>query len=374
MEIKTITCHDVYNYGASLQAYALQRHLENLGHHVEIIDYLPDYLNRRYHFLSVSPNSKLYRLAKIFYPISPIIGIWQNRRELKFWKRKKRFDEFKKNYLKTTCNTYRSFDELQTNKPEADLYIAGSDQIWNTQYSNGKDPAFYCLFEDDKRKCISYAASFGTHKIYKGYEEFVKKGLSNFRAISIREQTGVQIAKSLNYNAQLVIDPVFLLENSDWINFCKFSKIKEKYVLVYDFLHNDSRIKELAVKLASKGRFKIYSINDISSLPYADKNINDAGPIEFLQYIYNAQIIISTSFHATAFSVIFEKEFYTLPLIGHSNSSRMKDFLSSLNLNERFISEKLKEDYKPIDYSQSSLKLRTYIETSKKWLSNNLYK
>lgn len=372
MKIKTITCHDVYNYGASLQAYALQTYLEKQGHEVEIIDYMPDYRPRRYRFFHL--NNKKGRLGKIassFPLLEPFCALWRNKKNFKFYNRKREFDLFKKERQKVTDVCYHNVKELTSNKPEADLYIAGSDQIWNSIYDNGRDASYYCAFENDPRKCISYAASFGADHIHPDYVSFVRKELNNFKSISVRESSGKQIVESLGLNAEVVLDPVFLLDREDWESLCTNDRTGD-YLLLYDFLQNDPRVKSLALRIAKERHLKIYSLNDLKTCKYADVNINNAGPIEFLEYVRGAKFVISTSFHATAFSVIWGKEFYTFPLLGHDNASRMKDFLSSIDLEDRFVEEETKVITNKIDYIRIDDLIHSKKAASRKWLCSQL--
>ena len=161
MKICTITCHDVYNFGASLQAYALQHYLESLGHEVEIIDYRPAYLYKKYDWKAFT-SRKFEKFNSIF------ITRWMFRCAkwcyLRFsLGRKKCFDEFTKRYLHLTPVSYHNFVELQRNPPQADIFIAGSDQIWNPLFPNGKDPSYYMDFASHGTKRISYAASFSVN-------------------------------------------------------------------------------------------------------------------------------------------------------------------------------------------------------------------
>lgn len=155
MKIKTLTTYDVYNYGASLQAYALQHFLSNLGHDVEIINYQPYYLTRKYDYKWVNPESKLSKfiLTRIAYRIMKYL---QRQTTLR---RKKAFDIFNHQILKETSVKYTSYKSLCDNPPKADLYIVGSDQIWNVFYEAGRDPAFFLEFVKQGYKA-SYAASF----------------------------------------------------------------------------------------------------------------------------------------------------------------------------------------------------------------------
>ena len=351
MKIKTITCHDVYNYGASLQAYALMKYLQNQEHEVEIIDYKPEYLCGRYNFWHINPESKYYNLCKKNKFVHFLYGIKNLKDTFRTFKRKKKFDLFKKEYLSVTSNAYHSNEELKNNIPDADLYIAGSDQIWNTSSCNGKDPTFYLDFIQDKAKKATYAASFGISQIQEEWRSFVKAMIQNIGHVSVREETGLKILEDLGLNGEVVLDPVFLLDKKEWTNLI-CNQYSEKYLLVYDFLHNDSELETLAITIARKNNWKIYSINDYNPIGYANKNISNAGPIEFLEYINSAQMIISSSFHATAFSILLNKEFYVFKLKGYTNSSRITDLLSKLNILNRFITKKQDSSMQEIKYQE----------------------
>lgn len=370
MKIKTITCHDVYNYGASLQAYALQTFLERQGHEVEIIDYLPDYKDKRYDWFKIPKESRLHFLANVPV-INKICGLVCQRYAFKYYGRYTKFNSFKSENLHCTKTQFHNIADLKRHCPFADLYIAGSDQIWNTKFINGTDPSYYCDFVGDKNKCISYAASFATSEIDSEWKEFIKEKLNNFRAISVREKTGVDLAKSLGYEATAVLDPVFLLDRKDWESLCR-REHKGRYLIVYDFLRNDPRIKETCEQIAKVKNLKIYSLNDGGYTPWADKNICDAGPIEFLEWINNAEFIVSNSFHATAFSVLFNKDFYTFPLTGYNNSSRMEDLLGLLGIANRLLQDVKCDIEFTIDYSKVNEKLRRDVINSQEWLINQI--
>ena len=187
LTIKTITCHDVYNFGASLQAYALMKYLLNLGHNVKIIDYKPPYLSFSLWSIGSRWNKNIF-IKLIYY--SYVVP-----KKLQLKSRRKKFDLFTKNRLKLTSVNYKSYAELKLNPPIADVYFAGSDQIWNTESLNGKDPAFYLGFAPEKSTKASFAASFSISKIANDYEIFVKESLKKFDFISVRENTGLNILK-----------------------------------------------------------------------------------------------------------------------------------------------------------------------------------
>lgn len=362
MIVKTITCHDVYNVGAGLQAYALNTWLCAQGYDAEIIDYKPQYL--RHYSLTSVPNPKyrkpgvreLYILAKLPRRIKALSS-----------SKKKAFDDFKKKYLKVTDKEYQSNDALKAAKQDADVYIAGSDQIWNPLFPNGKDPSFYLDFVRDARK-VSYAASFAVNALPEDLVPKVQSWLASFDAISVREKSGLDILNGMGYQGMVVCDPVFLLSEADWKRLAGKRPDREPYLFVYDFDKSD-KIASLAKQIAEKRGLKIvsYFSND-----YADV-WEESGPIEFLQNILGAEMVISNSFHATAFSLLFQKEFFTTGRAEAINT-RMSDLLQDMDLKDRYLIGSV-EDWEmanPIDWEQTKEHLKTTVEQSERFLRNAL--
>lgn len=324
MKIKTITCHDVYNVGASLQAYALAQYLNSLGHETKIIDYKPGYL---IHYKLTGVGSPIYDkpILREAYQLAKLPG----RIKARFSRRKKEFDSFTKTFLPLTNMRFASNEELKNNPPEADIYIAGSDQIWNTVFPNGKDPAFYLDFVPKGKIRVSYAASFATTDIEENLKPQIGEWLSNIDFISVREKPGTDIVKSLvpQRDAVTVLDPVFLLNGTEWAKIEKNLSLSDPYILVYDFDCNPV-IEDFAKKTAKEKGVKIYSV-----LPskYADRCFSSEGPQGFLYLVRHAQYVVSNSFHATAFSLIFGKPFTVFDRVENINT-RMRDLLESVGL------------------------------------------
>lgn len=197
MKIRTITCHNVYNHGASLQAYALAIYLQDIGNEVEIIDYRPLYLCH-YRLTGVSNPRFDKPILREAYQIAKFPGRLYERFTSQ---RKKAFDRFTAEYLPVTRNTFVNVAALQANPPEADLYIAGSDQIWNPLFQNGKDPAFYLDFIPDGKRGISYAASFAVEYLEKQDINRMKPQLKRLAAVSVRERSGVRILSEMGIEA-----------------------------------------------------------------------------------------------------------------------------------------------------------------------------
>ena len=298
MRICTITCQNADNHGARLQCYALVRHFQKQGHDVLVIDYRPDYM--RGPRLWYWPGASIKRWAKLFLQIPD---------RIRAVRRHQCFDNFSKKYIPLT-RIYNSIDELRQDPPEADMYIAGSDQIWNTTFRNGTDPGYYLDFGGKSVRRESFAASFATESLKSGSDVFVREQLKKFDKITVREQSALKILEYLGFEGSQQEDPVFLLSTSEWDEVSDGTGVGERYVLVYDFyLGND--IHTAAKKIAKEKDLKIYNISH-SPLSYADKNFIYSGPETFVSLIRNASYLISNSFHGTAFAMIYDIPFKVL--------------------------------------------------------------
>lgn len=359
MQIKTITCHDVYNTGASLQAYALVAYLNQLGHEAEIIDYKPDYLSNHFS-LTLVPNRRFDRpVIRQMYLSAKLPGRLKERNS----KRKKNFDQFRERYLPLT-KRYQSLEELKRNPPQAQLYLAGSDQIWNTTFQNGRDAAFYLTFAPKNSVKASYAASFATEQIEPNWQKTVREWIKQLDFISVRESSGLQILDQLGiHGAQHVLDPVFLLNRSDWENLCGGQPGTEPYLFVYDF-DRSLEMRAIAEQLAAARGLKLYTLQDLG---YGDRNFAEAGPLEFLTLIRHASVVLSNSFHATAFSMLFEREFWVMNRQERINT-RMRDLTESVGLANRLIAEKEQVTEDEIDYAVVRTQLQRYVNSSRAYL------
>ena len=359
MKIKTITCHDVYNVGASLQAYALAEYLKELGHDIEIINYKPEYLFT-YKLTGVGNSRYDYPILRELYQLAKLPGRIKN----KYGKRKKEFDEFTKKYLPVTEKKFTSNEDLKKNLPKADVYFAGSDQIWNTIFNNGKDPAFYLDFAPKSAIKASYAASFATEDVLEEWKARVQQWLKKLDYISVRESSGVEIVKKLGIErVQQVVDPVFLLDSSKWEILEKKVNNTEPYILIYDF-DNNQKIYDFAKNLAKKNGWKIYSLLKNKE---CDRSFENEGPESFLWLVHHAEFVISNSFHATAFSIIFQKQFVVFQRIEKINT-RMRDLLMDLNLDRNLTVDENIKNIGVINYSIVDEIVKSKIDISKTYI------
>ncbi len=360
MKICTITCHDVYNVGASLQAYALQAYLKSLGHDVKIIDYKPDYLSKHYR-LDIVGNPKYDKpFLKQAYLLAKLPG------RLHLLPRKRAFDDFTAKRL-TLTKRYASNDELKADPPEAEVYFAGSDQIWNPLFPNGKDPAFYLDFVRQGVRA-SYAASFAVDEFPQELRKVTAQYLQRLDHIAVRESSGLGVLETLGITgAVTVLDPVFLLDREQWEVMADTpAECKKPYLLVYDF-DNSAAIRKLAERLAAEHGWAIYSIFD---LPYAERCFSLCGPEAFLGLIRGAAFVLSNSFHATAFSVIFRREFAVVERTEKINT-RMRDLTALLGLSDHMVSADA-EPALSTDWAAAASRLSGEITRSKAYLDKVL--
>lgn len=295
MRVCTITCQNADNHGARLQCYALVKHLQKKGYDVAVIDYRPDYM--RGPRLWYWPGRSIKEWIKFFLRIPNRICAVRRHRS---------FDKFSKKYIPLT-KIYYSIENLREDPPKADMYIAGSDQIWNTTFPNGTDPGYYLDFGDENVRRESFAASFATLEIIPSSRAFVKENLRRFDKITVREQSALKILENLGFHGTLQDDPVFLLSVQEWDEIADGTGEGEGYVLVYDF-YKDENIKKEVLKIAQEKDLKIYAISPMR-LRYADKNFISSGPETFVSLIKHAAYLVSNSFHGTAFAMIYNVPF-----------------------------------------------------------------
>lgn len=298
MKVYTITLHSAINYGAVLQAYALQAYLKNVGHETKVIDFC-------------TPRMVYPMVSKICIKNPKSFGLFmldvlnlpaKNRK----WKK---FEQFKKECIDLT-DKYESIDSLRKEHLVCDAIITGSDQVFSPERPKDEREAFYLDFVKEVRK-ISYAASFGNSSISAEKENEIRKYLQGFFAISIREEYGVENVNRILRKkcAVRVCDPVFLIDKNDWkMMEEKRSDLPEKFILLFSIRNRKSCVV-VAENLRNKTGYPIVVLTDYSVKRVKTRHyVFDAGPREFLWMIDNAQYVVTDSFHGTAFSVIFEKK------------------------------------------------------------------
>lgn len=342
-KIGIITICKVNNYGAELQAFATQKALQGLGYNAEIIDYL-FYKNPRHKATRMSrpvfPMPFQKRLAEWLYPHVTHAKQFLHKNGLNE-ARKGRFAQFHRENT-SFSREYRTIESLYAAPMDYDAYIVGSDQVWNPNNYTSLDPYFLKFAPKGKPK-ISYASSIGVSSLPKNTKEYYKAAFQGLGAISVREEDAVQIVESISGKAaQWVLDPTLLLTGKEWMQFARTVEgVPEKYVLLYE-ITPCSYLKELAVSMAGELGLKIVRINREAVRQEKDEevlNIMDAGPAEFVWLFGHATIVLTNSFHGTAFSLNMTKIFYVVIPARKQNNSRQKSLLKLVGLEDRMIAE-----------------------------------
>ena len=359
LRVYTITCHDVYNAGASLQAYALQHYLQSRGADAYIIDYKPQYLSQHYRLWLVRNPRFNYPFLREAYLLAKLPGRLKGLGSVK----KRRFDQFRKSYLCLT-KRYTSFQELCEHCPVGDCYIAGSDQIWNPFFENGKDPVFFLRFAPQSARKISYAASFGVSEITDADIERMRPWLRRLDSVSVREAAGLRILTKMDIPAVRVFDPVYLLDKKEWESMIPDHGDSAGYILLYDFDRNP-HIEEIAKQYSQRTGCQVYSVLPTATMKLAPIN---PGPLEFLRLIRNANLVLTNSFHAIAFSLIFHIDFFAFARKEPLNC-RVIDLLKEVELEDRFYDNPADfHDGKAIQWEYVEEKIKEWKEASRAFL------
>lgn len=379
-KIGIVSCYYVKNYGSMLQAYAVQKILENRQIDCENIQYVKKRDLLLYTKKILNKNIRKVQLKNLK---KKIIGkIKYNELGKNFKKRDNKFEDFKNKYIKIS-KPYIGYEILKTTSKDYDAFLLGSDQVW---HPNNIDNHYFTMeFIDEKIPKITYAPSFGVSDIPDNQIEMTKKYLNRIEHISVREESGKQIIKQLiNKDVDVVLDPTFMVEIEEWDKIQpKTNLINDKYIFCY-FLGENKEHRNVVEKIKEMTGYKIVTLPHIDEIVKADKKFGDiqmydVGPSEMINLIKNASIICTDSFHCTAFSIMYEKEFYTFNRFKEnhktSTNTRLKSILSILGLENRLYTQynNVYDDIgKKIDYSNAREKLKEMKEKSNKFLDNAL--
>jgi len=314
------------NYGALLQAYALQRYLKNENFNV---------VNIYFKTIEHENDSRVFNFYGTFKSkISQLFFTLIRYRGLK--KRKLRTDLFKNKYFNLSP-IYRTIEDFISRPPLFDIYISGSDQVFNP-YGDYRD-VFYLNFDKGRSKKIAYSASFGINEFTDDVTRMVLPLVQDFDAISCREKDGADYLRDvLGREVFWVADPTFLLKVEEWDEICVLPKLKGKYIFVYALADEKSLI-EIAKRIKKKTGFKIICVRgNTRDFISADKCIYGCGPAEFIGLIRKAEYVVTDSYHGTIFSIIFNKAFYTF-ISRPKVASRIYSLFNLLECSDRVVTK-----------------------------------
>lgn len=327
MKTAVITRHAISNYGSLLQALATQEVIESLGHECEIIDYVrydETPAKKEKTQLSLKPGWNGNPLKRALYlalrtPESIDAG--------------RAFEKFRKKHLKLS-KRYSDIEQLRDTPPKADVFVTGSDQVWGPVADGSIDPA-YCLSFTEGRK-IAFSASFGKSEITDELKDFFRKHLSSYSAIAVREDSAVGMLDEIGLRSVQVLDPTLMVGKEEWKSLLE--PIREKdYVLIYQ-LHNDKKLGAYAQKVAkSLGKKLIRVSPTFHQCAREGRFVYKPSVGKFLSYIKNAELMITDSFHGTAFAINFNTDFVEVLPDKAKTESRNLSILRLTGLQDRIL-------------------------------------
>jgi hypothetical protein len=373
------TFHFSRNFGASLQAYALRRWLVSEGYDAFFLPYYPAHVESGGKFrFSLNP-TKLKGNLKTAYLLmtnarrvveETLVAGGERKRQAEL------FDEFQKRHLGISSGS-GSMRDLEEAARDCDTLIAGSDQIWNPSEQFGLDPVYFLQFNTSARR-ISYAASFGRDVLPRQFGQQAKDLLSGLDTISVREHSGASIVQKLTgRSATVVPDPTFLLRNYDEL-LGGAVEVRDKYVFNYA-LRTDTGTKELCLELMRRSGYKVISPENPHRRWRSIGQVVHPGPAEWLRLLRGADRVVTNSYHATVFAILFRKPFINVGLPGSRStlSTRALELLRALGLESRFcvpgdVDQAIRAFDDPIDWEAVHFKCARLRSVGEEYLSREL--
>ena len=356
MNIGIFTFPNSLSFGATLQMYALCHSVEKLGYNAEVINYYNAYMKAQHH---ISKQSWVHRTT----------------RHLLHNRQCRKFHSFEKRHMVRYPNA--AFSDPAKLRELAKRYsavICGSDQVWNPDIT-GADMSFFLNFCGEETHRVAYAPSFGITDFTEDYKNSIREDLKRFRALSVRETPGQKVVEELTQrDVSLVCDPTFLVSAEEWYALERpHPAATEPYILYYTIRSSACLWNQCKAFAKEKGlKIVVVGGNLLKKWKQKDRKIVYAmniGPEEWLYLLHHAQYVVTNSFHGTAFSVNFHKDFY-LEMSSLTNS-RLQQIVDALGLCDRVIGENHWND-NMIDYESVDQRLSPLRLSSMEYLINAL--
>ena len=369
-KVALMTCF-LDNCGACLQAFALQQTIEKLGCKCDMIRFTEPNGYRRASLLNSSRLiDKLKCVRSKEFKRQYDAGLYKI----------SAFNIFRKKYLKLTKEEYKTYDSLSAISNGYPAFVCGSDQIWNPTFYKKCNPAYYLAFVPDGIKKIAYAPSIGLNDIPEEYRASFQKYVERFDSLSVREKRGAELISAYTgRTAEFVLDPTLLLSTAEWKRLVKAPAKKRPYIFCYLFGRHEY-YREVIDRMISKTGYDavMYPIfREDGDAPY-EKVIN-GGPQEFISLISEAEYVLTDSFHATVFSLIFNRSFYTLIRDSdndkNSMNSRIYSLLECVGKTDRLLAKEDALTVEPVpvsDFSGANQTIAALKESSIQYLKKAL--
>lgn len=332
MKIGIVTLHRVRNYGSVLQAYALVRLLKAEGHSVEIIDYIPERFRLRSDLFFVrkdrytDKNGKKNIAKRFVLSCASVIPRYYYYT---------RFSGFVKKWIPLSNKSYYDNEELKRENLDYDIVMNGSDQVWNMAWEKDVDLAFFLDFVGGNTPKMAYAASFGKKELTQREKEIMGPLLKKYSLITMREDSGVNLLRDLGIpNGRHVLDPTLVLNREMWLELTGDRIIRDKYVVIYQLNYNTKAI-EHARRIADVTGLKVVELSrKVRKSIGVDINLPFVKPETFLNALAYADYVVTDSFHGTAFSINFNRQFIS---IRNNFPERVGSLVRLVGLENRFV-------------------------------------
>ena len=365
INIALITTHNTDNYGASLQTYAAQKILNHYGD-VTIIDYNKRCVSRNLDYIRIKLSFRgLLGFIKDLLRIFPRVRLIN------------KFKSFSKEHFKLSPPLLQK--DSKSKFPEFNVYVSGSDQIWNPKCiseTDTLDPIYFSSFAPPQSKKISHSASFGGYKFNEIEAKKLHCYLKDFTAVSVREKDSKHFLQSaLGRPVKHTLDPTLLIEKIEWAEICTAGQYKlesDEYILVYS-VPKLPFLKKCVEFIAAELDIPVISIDqDPFTKIKGAQHINDAGPLDYLSLFMNASFVVTDSFHGVCFATNFNIPFLTTSQPPHSN--RIMSLLSILGLTDRLVNnnESLLKLSLNQDFEKANRILANLRDDNLAWLEENI--
>lgn len=355
MKVYIITIHCIHNFGSVFQSYGLVEYLRNQGYDASLIDYRPAYYKKG--------RNVIKRFISI--ALHPFSHLTQSNK----------YQSFIDNQIPKTKKVYHDLQGLGELKNEDAVFVAGGDQIWNSFHPCGRDDSYKLTFARGKKK-IAYGTSMGRNSFAEEELRVIAGKISDFNSIGLREQSTVAMLQPFTpVNVYHVADPVILLDKKHYMPFIGSERlIKEPYMLMY-LADKSVVLDQIVDKVSNERGLKIAHVCGSNKKCRCDYFLKSTGPKDLLNLIYYADFVVSASFHATLFSLLFNKQFCTL-LPEAGTNTRIEDLLAFYFLSGRIV--KSVEDVQTIDvktnidFGNVNEKMTHFVNESKQKLNEAL--
>lgn len=354
--VALLTLHRVKNYGSVLQTLASQQMILDLGYDVEVTDYWRPDLTDSIDEIAARMGWGTNPLRRITYRI--FWGRWAARNRAVF-------NGFIERELRLSEASYGRFEELRSNPPQADIYVVGSDQVWNSDYNIGGSEPFFLVHAPESAPRVAFSSSFGKTELSPTEVELIESELPKFSAVSVRESSAVGILREHGIGAHAVADPTLAVSPALWSRIAHARPRTENYVLVYQ-LNVASEFERVLGAITStlgtpEKRIALKTRSRNSRRRVVQPTVN-----EFVSLFRDAHHVVTDSFHGTVFSIIFNRPFSVV--LPPKYGERLRSILSYAGLENRIIAPGQKPTDADIDWGMVNERMDSYRSRTRDFL------